>query len=414
VNVFWILAALLTTVATAFVVVPLLRRPRPPRADAHEQLNLALFERQRAELDADLAAGKLDAGQHEAAGRDLERALLHDLEPNAAAPSVATDVRRSPVVALVAMLALPAVAAGLYLVLGSPGSIARLDTLPATDAAGHAGLPSLEALAARLAERLRQTPDDAAGWAMLGRTYLALERFQPATDAFAQAYRLAPRDPDLLVGYADALASANRGELEGRPAELIEEALRLDPEHVVARWLSGLLAAHRGQYQAAIVAWNRALAQLEPNGPDAAQLRALIAAAQAQVGPPAPGATAPAPPAPAASATAVRVQVALDAGLAVGLAPDTTVFVYAKAAEGPPMPLAVQRLTVAALPAELTLDDGMALDPALKISRFSRLIVGARVSPSGQALPQPGDLEGESDPVAPGATVTVRIARVRP
>jgi len=453
-TIFWILAAGLACLAVLFVIAPLFSPDTPANDVDQDELNLALFKQQLAELDADLAAGKLDQSQYESARRDLEREVLNDVSngSNAQAASVKTMLPGPRVTMLALALAVPASALVLYLTIGEQHIIPRLASgAGAVSAPGHAGgsdLPPLEELVTRLEQRMQQTPDDAEGWMMLGRTYFATGDTQKAETALARAYELTPEDAQVVLAYAETIAANNDNNLEGRPAELISEALKAAPNSATARWLSGMVAYQRGQFNAAAVAWKRTLSQLDPSGDDAAELRQLIDEAEQRAGLPAEarqlaqadsvpgddagnagGATetptqAPtSAPAPEASSTTVAdtnsgitVEVALAPELAERAAPDATVFVYAKAAAGPPMPLAVQRVTVADLPLTLTLDDSMAMMPAMRLSGFPEVVVGARVSASGQAMPQPGDIEGETGPIASSTAtpVRVRIDSIRP
>lgn len=450
-TIFWILAAGLACLAVLFVIAPLFSPDTPANDVDQDELNLALFKQQLAELDADLAAGKLDQSQYESARRDLEREVLHDVSngSNAQAASVKTMLPGPRVTMLALALAVPASALVLYLTIGEQHIIPRLASgAGAVSAPGHAGgsdLPPLEELVTRLEQRMQQTPDDAEGWMMLGRTYFATGDTQKAETALARAYELTPEDAQVVLAYAETIAANNDNNLEGRPAELISEALKAAPNSATARWLSGMVAYQRGQFTAAAVAWKQTLSQLDPSAEDAAELRQLIDEAEQRAGvPPEARQLAQADsippvdagkssetrtegpasaPAPETSGTAVAdtnsgitVEVALAPELAERAAPDATVFVYAKAAAGPPMPLAVQRVTVADLPLTLTLDDSMAMMPAMRLSDFPEVVVGARVSASGQATPQPGDIEGETGPIASSTAtpVRVRIDSIRP
>jgi len=471
-TIFWILAAGLAGMALLFVLAPLLGRgPAAEQADDIDldEVNLSLYKQQVAELDADLAAGKLDQDQYDSARQDLEREALNnigspevgnatDSGAQATKPGVVLPSARLTAVAL--LMAVPAATLALYLMLGSQEMIPRLDTSAAGQVAtpqGHGGdadgMPPLDVLVAQLEQRMQQNPDDAEGWVMLGRTYFAMRDAAKAESALAKAYALTPNDIQVLLAYAEAVAANNGNSLEGRPSELIAEALQVDPNDVTARWLSGMVAFQRGQFSAATIAWKAVLGQIDPNSDDAAELRQLIATAEQRAGiptdarlaaqspaaasttgltaatdgPAAPAATTSGPNnepetepqttnQPQASAAAIDVQVSLAPELAQRASPGTTVFVYAKAAAGPPMPLAVQRITVADLPASLRLDDSMAMMPAMKLSSFPQVIVGARISPSGQAMPQPGDLEGETGPIssANSPQVAITIDRERP
>lgn len=476
-TIFWILVAGLAALALLFVVPPLLTRHEAERAPDQDQLNLALFRQQLQELDADLEAGNLDRGQYQAARRDLERELLHDVAGQGAGP--AGPGQRAPLTALFLALALPAFATWLYVAIGDSAIIPRLE-LAATNraspaAAGHgtaggADAASLEVLVERLAAKMEQNPDQLEGWLMLGRTYVALEQPAKGAAALQRALALAPQDPEIMVSLAQALAAAADGQLAGRPVELITSALAVAPDHATGLWLQGLAAYQAKQFPQAVEHWERLARGLDPNGEDAAQLRQFIADAREEGGlPPARPDTAGASPAadqaapaaaaspaanqaaaaaiaspgpatgsatsaqanpaaspaatastPAAAATAKGAALQVEVSLAEPLWHEADInhslFVYAKAASGPPMPLAVKRLKVADLPLTVTLDDSLAMTPAMKLSSFPQVIVGARISPSGQATPQSGDLEGETGPLAPAdqPSVKVLIDRVRP
>ena len=473
---FWIIAAALVLLALVFVVVPLLQ-PAPQR-DGPDQdaLNIEVCRR-LAELDADLAAGALDQDRYDAAKKDLERELVYDLgghlpasqstagqpaaEPKSkskrkgktrksAAPEPAAPTPdRSPILALLLAIALPAAAVAAYLQLGSAGIIPLLadSSLPRSqpqDAAHRAAgtgaqeLPPMDVLAEQLAAKMEQHPDNLAGWLMLGRTYFAIREPEKALGAFERAYKLAPGNADVLLAYAEAIAVKAGNQLDGRPAELIAEALRIDPANPSARWLDGMRAYQQGAFSEAVETWQGILAEMDPEGEEARDLRDMIADARAKAGEPAPAANAPPPlaesapepavaaePQPAVAAVEeptaapparIEVSISLDPALADQAEPGDTVFVFARASAGPPMPLAAGRLRVSDLPARVTLDDSMAMMPAMRLSAFPEVTVGARISKSGQATPQSGDLEGAKSPVstAEPTAVSVVIAQVRP
>ena len=488
-TIFWILVAGLAALALLFVVPPLLTRHEAERAPDQDQLNLALFRQQLKELDADLEAGNLDRGQYQAARRDLERELLHDVDGQGAGPT--GPGKRAPMTALLLALALPAFATWLYFTIGDRAIIPRLELAAANranpaaaghGAAGGADAASLEVLVERLAAKMEQNPDQLEGWLMLGRTYVALDQPAKGAAALQRALALAPQDPEIMVSLAQALAAAAGGQLAGRPVELIVTALAVEPDHATGLWLHGLAAYQAKDFAPAVERWERLAQGLDPNSEDSAQLRQFIADAREEGGLPpgaaptatrdapttgqtaSPGPTSPAgapmgttamapstatppatPPAaspatpPAASPHAatraptattppasgqasvaagpkLQVEVSLAEPLWREADVNHSLFVYAKAASGPPMPLAVKRLKVADLPLTVTLDDSLAMTPEMRLSNFPRVIVGARISPSGQATPQSGDLEGETGPLAPAdqTSVKVLIERVRP
>lgn len=445
--IFWILAAGLLGLASLFVALPLLKRPSPTDAPRQDELNLQVFRQRLAELGGDLAAGFLDQGQYDAARRDLERELLYDLDgelarDKAAAPTKPTATgARYPGLALALVLFVCAGAVLMYLRIGEREIIPRIEAMSAVmnphegSAAGKGAAP-LDVLVEGLAERMEKNPDDIGGWLMLGRTYFALGQAPKALEAMERAYKLAPNEPDVVLAYAQALASNNGNRLAGRPAELIQTVLGKEPGNPTARWLDGMLAYQQARFTDAAGTWQGLLKDMDPAGEEAQQLRQLIGQARTRAGLPnteaSPGialaqATSEAPSgngstsaeSQSKSATAggqIQVAVSLDPSLAAQAAPGETVFVYARAAAGPPMPLAAQRLRVSDLPATVTLDDSMAVMPTMRLSTFPQVVVGARVSKSGQATPQSGDLEGQSAPIAVAETpqVSVTIDRTRP
>jgi len=276
------------------------------------------------------------------------------------------------------------------------------------------------AMAARLAARLKDQPDDVAGWIMLGRSYIAMGRLDEALPAFERAVKLKPNDASVLADMADALALQNNRDLSGEPMRLIERALKIEPGNLKALTLAGTEAFNRGDFAKAVEYWDRAAKVGPPDSPIVQQARNAAAEARERGKLPAaaandkglPAAT-PASPAPAlAGATgAVSGTVSLAPALKGKVAPDDAVFVFARAAEGSRMPLALVRKQVKDLPFRFQLDDSQALSPASRLSTAGSVIVGARISKSGQPMPQPGDLEGLSGATAVGSQgVAVVIA----
>lgn len=257
---------------------------------------------------------------------------------------------------------------------------------PAAPAPGeHAMAPMVE----RLAERLRAHPDDVNGWAMLGRSYQAMGRFADAAAAFGEAVKRAPRDAPLLADYADALAMKQGRNLDGEPEKLVARALAADPQNLKALALAGTIAFNRKDYSTALRHWER-MARVAPEGSEAARMaQANVAQARSL--------------SIAAPSAALRGVVRLAPRLAARVKPTDTVFVYARAAEGSRVPLAVLRREARELPLAFALDDSMAMNPQLTLSAVPRVVVAARISKSGQAAAGPGDLEGQSRSVTPSA-----------
>lgn len=420
---FVLLAAALAAVAIAIVAGALHRRRAAAAPDAG-QANLDALKAQLRQLDDDLAAGTLDADAHARTRDELARRLLD--ETGAEPPAARGGAGRATTV-LVA-LAVPVLAAGLYAALGNPGALAP-------EAAAARAAPTqeeVEAMVAKLAERLEKAPpgraEDLEGWVMLGRSYAVMQRWPEASRAFVRALQLAPDDPQLLVDQADVLAMLQGQDLQGEPLKLIERALRLDPANPKALALAGTAAFERKDYAAAIAFWERAQPAAPPGSEFAQSLERGIAEARALAGSGSPtgvaGAAATAkgradaPPggAPAGAAPgSLGGRVSVAPALAARIAPTDTVYVFARAADGPRIPLAIVKRPASALPFDFRLDDAQAMSPELKLSAFPQVIVGVRVSKSGDAMPASGDLEGEAGPLDHRSQGVALVAdRVRP
>lgn len=399
---FWVVAVVLAAGALAFVLPPLLRTRRSTPGAAADATNVAIYRDQLREMDADLAAGTLAHDQYDDARRELEARLLDDVRGAGSAPRMATP---GTIAAIFAGIAIPFASILLYLAVGNPGAL-----LPqASQAEGHGVSRSqIESMVERLAERMKENPDDATGWAMLGRSYAVLNRFPEAAAAYANAVKRSPPDAQLLADYADALAMAQDRRLQGEPERLIAQALTIDPRNVKALALAGTVAFENKDFKGAIAHWRKILEIVPPDSDMADSIRDSIGDAEKLAGGPVKPQQAPTRAA-ASAPGAVSGTVRLAPALAARVAPSDTVFVFARAVEGPRVPLAVTRKQVRELPAAFTLDDTMAMGAGMKLSDHNRVIVGARISKSGTPMPQPGDFEGLSAPVTVGATGIVLV-----
>jgi len=402
-TIFWGLAGIMLCVALLFTLPWILRSSKELDTDL-DALNTEVIKTQLAELDADLDSGRLDQAQYLAARQDLERELLADLS-GSSADGAAVKVRDGRWAVLVLIVLIPALTIGLYNHVGTKQIIpllAQADTAPARQASTPAGgADSIEVLVERLAERLRQEPDNAEGWVMLARTYTSLKRFDDAAVAYARVHKLVGDDAELLADYADALVMANGGKFTDQAGALLLKALETEPGDVKALWLTGHWKNQRGEYADAVRYWQRAAEQLPAGGEDAEVIARQISQARERL---APGevveATIPREEV-AVAGKSITVSVTLDPQVAAGAAPEDTVFIFARAVSGPRMPLAIARKQVSDLPVTVTLDDSSAMAPSMKLSNFDAVAVGARISKSGTAMPQSGDLQGLVEPVVP-------------
>ncbi len=420
---FWIITGLLTAAAIAFVLVPLLRSRDTTSTVDRDTLNVELIRQQLKELRDDLETGELETAEYEKARTDLEKELLYELQGEdgrrPAGPS-----GRGRWVAPVILVTVPALAFVLYWQLGAYPVASRLQAGQVATASEGAtagqGLPSIEEMAARLAQRLQQDPTNSEGWRMLGKTYSVLKRYPEAAAALEKANALTDgKDPEILADYAEALALAQGGGIAGRPAELLAAALTLDPDSIKALWLTGYQAYQAHDIPRAVATWQRLAALFPPDSAEATRIQQVIAEAQGKTRPEAAGAgrqqAASTPqgtgqqPAAAAAGKSLSLHVTLDEGLQDKVNPDDTVFVFARAAQGPRMPLAIVRKQVRDLPLDVVLDDSMAMSPAMSLSRFPQVSVEARVSRSGNAMTESGDLRGAVDSATPGQSGTVQV-----
>ena len=404
------------------------------------------LQKQLRQLRAQHAAGSLTEEQFNTQRTALERQLLDHLDqthtedaPLAAPASTSPPKRRAGVQtwALLGVFMVVVAAAG-YSLTGSPDQINQVPNsmgqaaAPAEGAepAPHAmGTEQMAALVEKLAERMKSNPQDAEGWVMLGRSYAAMGRSDDALVALDKAVKLQPQEATILADYADALAVKNGRTLDGEPMQYIERALKADPSHVKALVLAGTAAFNRGDFAVAVRHWDRVaqvgspdnpLVQMAANGAAEARSRGNLPAAAPAAAPPMANASGMAAMTAAAGAAAaapgnaagsVSGTVTIHPDMLAKASPDDAVFIFARAAVGSRMPLALLRKQVKDLPVAFTLDDSMAMSPAAKISGAEKVVVGARVTKSGQAMPQPGDLEGLSEPVAPGGKgVQVQIS----
>ena len=397
---FFLCVAAMLAGALAFVLLPLLRHGRSAGAEP--------ATRQSRALDEALAAGVIDADEHA-----RKRATLAPASGKPA-PSRAAFVA----VLSIAML-LPATALLMYRLVGTPQALDPANLVAAPGAGGEGG-PDMGEAIAMLSARLEQKPDDIEGWILLARAYQSTDRPTEALAALKRAHEVAPEHPVVAVEYAQALAMTNpERRIIGESRELLERALRSDATNQRALWLLGISDFQAADYDAAIARWNTLLPLLEPGSTVAESVKQQIADATARRdgSAPAQGDTDVATPAPAtqapptASAAAPRlvVEVSLDPRLAGKLDPEATLFVFARAASGPPMPLAIERLPASRLPLTVTLDESKGMLPDMKLSMFPQVVIGARVSKSGDATPSSGDLEVLSAPIATTRTEPIEL-----
>jgi cytochrome c-type biogenesis protein CcmH len=402
---FWTVAGVMLVIALALVLVPLVGRG----ADRAVAAKMAALRQAR-------ATGVLSEAEY--------KAKLEALADESAAP--ARPAAPLPLVLGIA-LALPLAAIALYQWRGMPAAIDAPSASPeaaSIENSPHAGDgaasgPEMDKAVAGLAKKLEQNPDDLQGWLLLGRAYKNMQRFAEAKDALTHAMKLAPDNPEVMVDYAESLALANPDhKIDGEARALIDKVFKSDPTNQRALWLIGIAEAQAEHYPQAVSAWESLLPMLPPDSSIATSVREQIVEARKRGGMPAasfetaaaaPTAPPPAPMAAADGGASLVVKVDLAPELKSKVAPTDVLYVFARASEGPKMPLAIQRMTAGDLPATVTLTDGMGMTPAMKLSSVEQVVVGARISKTGVATPTSGDFQVLSPPLAVKQTKPVLL-----
>jgi len=397
--VFWLVALLLMAAALLFVLPPLFRSAEDTRSGRRAALNVSIYRDQLAEMARDLDNDVLSREQYQQGREEIERRMLEDVGDSDVSAAAGRVDAHSKMTAIAIAVMLPVAAAALYLVMGTPEGLSPEDYQPPPITRQQAA-DQINQMVSRLAARLEDDPNDAEGWRMLGRSYLALERFADARKAFEKAEKLLPADAQLLADLADTIAMTSGQSLEGRPLELITRALKLDPNNEKALWLAGTAAYERQDYHGALDYWQRLYAMQPPGSQGAQAMERNIAEIRSLLGEPASASAMPTAPAnnttQAMTAGRVSGEVRIATAMQARVKPQDSVFIFAKAASGPRMPLAVFRTTVAELPQHFTLDDSLAMMPEMSLSHYAEVVITARVSKSGSASAQSGDLQGQT------------------
>jgi cytochrome c-type biogenesis protein CcmH len=380
--IFWIAAIGLLLLALLILVTPLLRAQVTDQADDRQQQNIDIARDKKATLDFQLAQGELSQEEYDNTLLDLETALALDLEN---IESSDLGQQGNWAVWLIAVI-VPILSIGLYFQLGEYGVI-KNPTLAQVPAARQAQDQmsdlSIEEIEELIKQRLSKNPEDAEGWYMLGKTYMAQQKFDKAIAAYQRTYDLTGEEPGVMFSLADALAMQSDGIMQGEPEQLVKRGLEISPQDPTGLWLAGLAAEQRQDYKSAHASWVQLLPLIQNDPASSSEIRELIRVLEQRD---------PQLSASVADSNVLNLSISLSENIRQLAAPGDSVFVYAKAMDGPPMPLAVKRLSVRDLPAQVSLSNDDAMIPNMNLSSFARVIVGARVSKSGNPVAQPGDL----------------------
>lgn len=378
---FWMATGLLLVVALSFLLIPLLRGHRAQREEDRTALNVALYQERLSELQVQHEQGVLSVAQLQSARAEAARELLADTE---GAEPARTSLLGKPLLVLAALL-VPLLGLAGYLQLGASDRVelSREFARPPT---------SLADMTQRLERSVQAQPDSAENLYFLARSYMAQNRPGDAAQMFERSVALAGRQPELLGQWAQALYFASDKHFTPQVQALTDEALQADPREVTSLGLLGIAAFETQRYQAAMDYWTRLLAALPADDASRSALEGGIARARENL------AKRAAEVAPAVKAKSIRIHVELAPALQGKVRPSDSVFIFARAIKGPAAPLAVKRITVADLPANVELSDSDAMMPQLNLSNFAQVQLVARVSRAGQ--PTTGEWIGRSQPLA--------------
>ena len=402
---FWIVAIALLALALVILLLPLVRSNRVQQGNQRQQQNIQIAREQKQQLEAQLADGEIDRASYDSALLDLQTSLALELESN----EDDSEKLRGKWMAVVVLLAIPLSSVALYLAYGEYRVIENPELVRAAPAQQTAAAPqmTLDEMVVAIQDRLRANPEDAEGWFMLGRTFMGKQQYGEAVTAFQRSNDLLADEPGILFALADALAMQNNGNLLGEPETLVKRGLELAPSFPNGLWLAGMAAEQRQDHKAAHRYWTQLLPLIADNPDSTREIKGLIAMLEERD---------PELASSASNKSTLNVVVDINAELKSRASPGAAVFIYAKAMEGPPMPLAVRKLQLSDLPATLTLSDDDAMMPTMKLSTFDQVIVGARVSSSGNPVAQAGDFYTELEAVDssnPPAQIVLTIDQVK-
>ncbi len=382
--------------ALGFVLPPLWRTPADfSLSDDPDERNVSIARDRLAELKANKASGGISEAQYDEQVAELEMALSDDLELSK--PAIKPEDRsKGRWLIYVLMGAIPLFSIGLYVVLGNMPAIERANdpSEMAQPEQADGTMPSPEAIkqmVAKLADKLKNEPNNLEGWLMLGRSYKVMERYPEAVEAFRRANEIAGEKAETMLPYAEAMALVNQGNWTGQPQELVMKVLAKEPEQPTALWFAAMINAQQGDKKTAVTYLKKLEAVLPADSPDKKQVHDIILSTEGQAVPP-PAETASAKD--AKTPGSISIQVILADELRTNADPQDTLFIYAQALSGPKMPLAIVRKRVGDLPVKVSLSDADAMMPAMKLSNFKEIKLLARISKSGNAMPQAGDLIG--------------------
>lgn len=392
---FIIIAFLITVAALAIMLWPL-RKNRNSISYARQAQNIHFAKERIHELEEQLKNASISATDYEALKLEIETTLADDIDiANQNTSEQTVDSPKPNKFIIIALCTLvPFSAASIYALAGTPESFEL-----AEQSKQQPNKQDINALLERLEQRIKDNPNDTEALLISSRTYLSMGRFYEAQQGFKKLITIEGESAPLLISLADASTSIARGVMAGEPMSYVERALKLNPEYPQGLWMAGLGAIQIGDTVTAVDYWTRLDPMLANSPVQQQELRDLIAQAKQET---AKGSIQqqnnadPAPEQAEETLTGIKVLVSLDPAIIAKASPSDVVFVFAKATQGPPAPLAAKRLTVADLPATVYLSDADAMIAQFKLSLFKDVSISARVSKSGNPIAQAGDIQSDA------------------
>jgi len=416
---FWAIVAVFIIVTLILLLPPLLRHQEVKGVVARKDLTVTVYQDQFEELENDLKNGTISEEQHKLAKIDLEKNLLEDIDKATQLDDVVAikSPMSNKILAAFILVCVPLTSIGLYDLWGRGVEAIAPESIPEEVRLAqqqHNQQESIDAMVQQLTEKLDADPSDGESWFMLARTYAFLKRFDESVAAYEKTLPLGGNESaEVLSSYADAVAMASGRNLTKKAVSILEQAIQLDPNHIKSLWLLGTAAYQKQEFRGALKYWEKLYTLMEPGSDDAIQISSSVNEIRSRLGMPPMDVskiqtTPPAETNEEISDARIQGSVSLADDMTSEVSANDTVFVFARAASGSRMPLAIIRKQVKDMPFDFTLDDSLAMNPSMKLSSVPEVIVSARISKSGDAMPQAGDLQGVSsilsvtaaDPVA--------------
>lgn len=402
---FWVLAISLVIVALFFLVRPFFTETKKDEVE-RSALNVKITKERILELEVELEQATISKKEYEQTREELEQALLNDLEQETHTSTELNKGDYNKFTRIIFIVCVPVFAISLYLYLGQPelieGGKKQTTTSAGHGSNGKTNIGTIEQMIEKLAARLKEDPNNAEGWFMLGRSYMSINRYKEAVDALEKTNQLVPNNPTVMLRYADALTMLKGGQISGKPFDLIKKAVAIKPDDQTGLWLLGMGYEEQGEYEKAISYWNLLLPLLKDES-SIVEVNNLIRQAKRKAGIDITASVQSKSQTPninKKSGSRLSVSVTIDKSVLKNTSANDVVFIFAKALTGPPMPLAIVRKQVKDLPLQVVLDDTMAMTPTMKLSNFNKVQVLARISKSGTAKSQSGDLESDTQVVS--------------